>query len=236
MWKVLESEHTSVKEAMKRDLSLLRALKEEKTPILHFYEFQRPSFTHGMFLQPSQVLNMEAAKENFDFHPRPTGGGILFHLWDFTFSVLLPKSHPKFTQDTMKNYKTIHDAVLLSIREFLPKCTPLNLLPEDPIPMCEACQSFCFAKPTKFDIMYGGKKIAGAAQRRSMDGFLHQGSISLAMPSFSFLEKFMSKDTRVIEAMKKHTTALLPLDHTKEDLTCGKEDLKGHLLKSFESL
>ncbi|MGC6580981.1 MAG: lipoyl protein ligase domain-containing protein [Akkermansiaceae bacterium] len=35
----------------------------------------------------------------------------------------------------------------------------------------------CFKKPACWDVMSGGRKIAGAAQRWSREGLLHQGSV-----------------------------------------------------------
>ena len=35
----------------------------------------------------------------------------------------------------------------------------------------------CFANPVRADVMMNGRKIAGAAQRRTRSGLLHQGSI-----------------------------------------------------------
>jgi lipoate-protein ligase A len=35
----------------------------------------------------------------------------------------------------------------------------------------------CFANPVRADVMVNGRKVAGAAQRRTRAGLLHQGSI-----------------------------------------------------------
>ena len=37
----------------------------------------------------------------------------------------------------------------------------------------------CFAKPVRFDIIAAERKLSGAAQRRTREGMLHQGSILL---------------------------------------------------------
>jgi lipoate-protein ligase A len=38
----------------------------------------------------------------------------------------------------------------------------------------------CFERAVRYDLMIRNQKIAGAAQRRTRDGLLHQGSIQLA--------------------------------------------------------
>ena len=65
------------------------------------------------------------------------------------------------------------------------------------------------AKPTKYDLVIGGKKLVGAAQRKKKQGYLHQGSISLIMPDFDYLEKVLLPEVDVIQAMKEFTFPLL---------------------------
>ena len=50
---------------------------------------------------------------------------------------------------------------------------------------------FCMAKPTIYDVVYQGRKIAGAAQRRRKNGYLHQGTISLAFPQMGLLNEVL---------------------------------------------
>ena len=40
----------------------------------------------------------------------------------------------------------------------------------------------CFVNPTKYDIMLGGRKVGGGAQRRVREGILHQGSLHFGGP------------------------------------------------------
>ena len=42
---------------------------------------------------------------------------------------------------------------------------------------CRRGESLCFARPTGYDILVEGAKVAGGAQRATRDGLLHQGSI-----------------------------------------------------------
>ncbi len=105
----------------------------------------------------------------------------------------------------MENYKYVNDRVIEAIEKVFPEGVPVSLLPEDPAPQDEMTKQFCFAKPTKYDVMRGGKKIAGAAQRRKKNGFLHQGSISLAFPSYTLIEKVLLEGKVVVDAMKRHT-------------------------------
>jgi len=48
----------------------------------------------------------------------------------------------------------------------------------------------CFANPVRADIMINGRKIAGAAQRRTRRGLLQQGSIQGTPTNTDLAEKF----------------------------------------------
>ena len=216
MLKTINSGKNAAEVNMELDQKLLEELHPDGCPILHFYDFQTPAATYGVFLKPENFLIKD---HGLNLAKRPTGGGILFHIWDLTFSVLIPKNHFAYSDDVMKNYKCINDLVLVAISQYLE--TPLvNLLPENPVPLDEVTKNFCFAKPTKYDVMIDGKKVAGAAQRRKNNGFLHQGSISVVMPDFDYLEQIFPKDSLVVAAMKQYTYALTDgvLDEAKEKL------------------
>ena len=48
----------------------------------------------------------------------------------------------------------------------------------------------CFANPVSADVMVNGQKVAGAAQRRTRSGLLHQGSIQHVDLGNGFAERF----------------------------------------------
>jgi lipoate-protein ligase A len=48
----------------------------------------------------------------------------------------------------------------------------------------------CFANPVAADVLLEGRKIAGAAQRRTRTGLLHQGSIQHATLPADFRDRF----------------------------------------------
>jgi lipoate-protein ligase A len=189
---------------MALDLKLLEEMRADDAPLLHFYEFAGPAATYGHFMKPELFLK---GGHGLDLAKRPTGGGMLFHLWDLTFSVLISRNCRGYSPDVMENYKFVNELVVQALGEYLEK--PLiNLLPEEPEPLDEACKHFCFAKPTKYDVMIDGKKVCGAAQRRKPNGYLHQGSISVCMPDFDYLQGLFLEENRVVEAMKIYTCAL----------------------------
>lgn len=235
-WKIIETSPSPATEIMQKDRELLDTLSFEKAPILHFYEWASPSVTYGHFLDPLKFFSMEGVeKEGISLAKRPTGGGIIFHLWDFAFSALVPSSHFAFSQNTLENYAYVNEAVLLAVQDFLEIKNGIELTPLDGDLIGSGSQHFCMAKPTRYDVMVQGRKVAGAAQRKTKDGFLHQGSISLLMPSPQILESVLLPELSVLQAMNfftypllKQRNDLLSLSQAKGQI---KELLKQHLTK-----
>jgi lipoate---protein ligase len=236
-WEIVDTGLASAEKNMATDIKLLETLKPHDKPILHFYDWEADSATYGYFLDPLKFLHLEAI-QNFKIQiaKRPTGGGIVFHLCDLAFSALIPSSHPSFSINTMENYAYINSIVLDAVQNFIGSKQTPSLLPKEIFPLDETCKNFCMAKPTKYDVMLNQKKVGGGAQRRSKNGYLHQGTISLAMPPESFLEKIFIKGNRVHEAMRQHSYLLLEGLYTSQQLSSARYELKNFLKITIESL
>ena len=201
MLRILESGKKSAKENMEKDSLLLGELGTD--PILHLYDWQSKSGTYGYFINPEKHLK----KSSVSFARRPTGGGIVFHIWDYAFSFLLPSSHPHFSDVPLENYQFVNQVVLDVMEEMFDLKNRTELIPESFPILGEDHQNFCMARPTKYDVVYQGTKIAGAAQRKTKKGYLHQGTISLCHPNESLLKEVLIHEKDLIEAMKAYTFA-----------------------------
>lgn len=226
VWEIIESSACSAQANMERDRELLRTLATKKQPILHFYEWERESATYGHFISPEKLLNLqEIKKRGVDLARRPTGGGIVFHIWDLAFSVLVPATSSSFSRNTLENYAFVNRAVLNAVEELMSEQRKLELIPADAQALDVSCNHFCMAKPTKYDVVLEGKKIAGAAQRMTREGFLHQGTISLMLPPKEELESLLLPETRVAEAMSMHTFPVLGPNASREEFQKTKRQL-----------
>ena len=229
--KILDTGKRSAQENMDIDAALLKDL--ENHPILHIYEWDGPSATHGHFIKPSDYLDLAASEKNsLQLGRRPTGGGIIFHVTDWAFSILIPSSHPKFSLNTLDNYHLINTCVQEAVKTFLGSAA--SLLPTEPIPLDESCRNFCMAKPTKYDVMLGPQKIAGSAQRRVRQGFLHQGSICVAHPPKALLQDVLLPGTQVLTAMEQNTFSLLGTEANTAALSDARAQIKNLLIDEFQ--
>ena len=74
--------------------------------------------------------------------------------------------------------------------------------------------------------MLEGKKVAGAAQRQTKAGYLHQGTISLTLPDLSYLKEILLPEIRVLDAMQTFTYPLLGKTASRKELKEAKLRLK----------
>ncbi len=227
LWKVIDTGIDSAEMNMRIDREMLDQLNDQ--PVIHFYEWEHPSITHGYFIKPEKFLNLERLKQRgIDIARRPTGGGIVFHLWDLAFSVLVPAKSSLFSTATLENYALVNKCVQNAVVSLIGE--DLEMIKDDAPKMTEQCGSFCMARPTRYDVVLNGRKIAGAAQRKMKQGFLHQGTISLFQPDLELIEDVLLPDTGVLEAMSHYTK---PLFEKNAEV---KEQLKGALIHSFKNL
>lgn len=134
--------------------------------LLRVYRWARPAVSFGYFGRHAEVA---AAWPERELVRRWTGGGIVPHGEDITYSLLVPKAHPFAALGPLESYRVIHEA-LVAWMAALGVGASLT-------PGAVKLSDECFANPAPHDVMAGGQKVAGAAQRRTRHGLLHQGSI-----------------------------------------------------------
>ncbi|MGI9089171.1 MAG: lipoate--protein ligase family protein [Chthoniobacterales bacterium] len=172
-------------------------LESARKPILRFYRWRRPALSFGYFGAFAEVAAEESQRE---LVRRWTGGGIVLHGDDLTYSLILPKNESSAGTWGRAVYTWIHQA----IREALPVRSNISLASAD----APKISATCFANAVTADVLADGRKIAGAAQRRTRAGLLHQGSIQYQALPPDFPEAFASKLCSVF-ARKNYATALL---------------------------
>jgi lipoate-protein ligase A len=216
---VIDTGVADAQENMAIDAQLLAELE---TPILHLYDWAQPSVTYGHFIDVKKYLKaggLAVAK-------RPTGGGIVFHIWDLAFSFLLPAGHPQCSDNTLENYAFVNGIVLEVVQEYL-SLEP-TLIPEHAPLLAPDCTHFCMARPTIYDVVHNGLKIAGAAQRRTKRGYLHQGTISLCAPDVDLLREVLLQE-EILRAMTAYSFA----PRRREELPQARRDVQEILRQKF---
>lgn len=170
-WHFLEHGRCSPPWNMACDEWLLKRSPHLKHPILRTYAWDRPSATIGYF-QPFPA----DLPTHITVVRRPTGGALVLHDFDLTFSIILPSHHPWRKLGTSECYHCVHQNIckIFEKRGLNPTLATSNQVP----PSGRASEAdCCFAKKSHHDVLIRGTKVAGGAQRRTQNGLLHQGSI-----------------------------------------------------------
>ena len=215
---------------MELDAKLLASLEQEKNPILHLYDWNEDTATYGHFIDPYSLLRKEESlKLGLAVAKRPTGGGMIFHNCDLAFSVLVPATHASFSLNPLDNYAFVNQKVMWVVSRFLGEKS--LLLQSEPV-ATDASKHFCMAKPTKYDVMIGDKKVGGAAQRKTRHGFLHQGSICLGMLPQEYLSSLFIAPG-IYENMLQHSFPLLGESWSREELVQARLQLTALLQEAF---
>lgn len=109
---------------------------------------------------------------------RPTGGGIVIHDGDLTFSLVLKAER---SLKPLEIYARLHAAVNAGLRErgigaeLYSGNAPASVYN----PSKDGLASACFQNPVALDLVAGGKKLLGGALRRFGEIVLYQGSLQV---------------------------------------------------------
>ena len=154
---------------MAADEVMLSTAPRRGRPVMRFYGWDRPAVSIGY------VQRYDAAPAGYAVVRRPTGGGVVYHDCDFTYSIAFPAGHWLTGLDRIASYDWINRALQLALAEVGVAAE----LARQAIPHgVDRTRMVCFTNPTRYDLLLDGRKIAGSAQRRTADGVLHQGSLN----------------------------------------------------------
>jgi len=139
-----------------------------------FYQWEEPTLSLGYF-QPLEDRGQHAASRGCPVVRRLTGGGAILHDDELTYSVVVPAGHPLAgARDRL--YRAVHGSLIDVLAAWqmaaeMARPAPVAAGAEEPF--------LCFARRAPGDVVIGGVKIAGSAQRRRRGAVLQHGSVLL---------------------------------------------------------
>ncbi|MFI5336839.1 MAG: biotin/lipoate A/B protein ligase family protein [Opitutales bacterium] len=170
-------------ENMALDFLLLQRYPEPAAARFRHYEWRGAACTFGFGQKIEYVRAHLPAAAAFDLCRRPTGGGVVDHRNDWTYTLVLPRGHTWYEARSTEAYRGVH-AALADALGTLGQPAELKKAGEvpDELPadaLAKAGPGVCFQKAELYDVINTrtGAKIAGAAMKRTKHGLLLQGSI-----------------------------------------------------------
>jgi lipoate-protein ligase A len=166
-WVLINSGPQPAAVNMAVDEALLEAMPRWRRPVLRFYGWTEPAATFGYFQKYAEVARRTLLRP---LVRRPTGGGMVPHDADWTYSLAFPAGHDWHELAAVESYQRVHEWIQAAFAR-LAVATELAPCARHTAP------GACFEGYEKSDVLWLGRKIAGAAQRRNKLGLLIQGSV-----------------------------------------------------------
>jgi lipoate-protein ligase A len=165
-------------------------LEQAIVPSIRFYRWDHPALSFGYFGKFADVAGYQR-----DSVRRWTGGGIVLHGNDLTYSLVIPASDSAFEQSSISIYENVHRALRDTLSKSGQYAVVATVADRGPGVSDAGYSGQCFANPVRADVLLSGRKIAGAAQRRTRRGLLQQGSIQDVDLAESFEQTFAQELT-----------------------------------------
>ncbi len=180
------------------DQAMLEQTDRDSVVRIRFYQWADPTISLGYFQRFGDCIDFLAGR-SIDVVRRATGGGAIVHHFDWTYSIAM-----KGITDARRGslgasnglYHCVHLAVVNWLNHRLPNLrTPAGVwgnephsaasaggegCDQDPSGATVGCSFLCFNRRSNGDVIVGGHKLMGSAQRRHQATILQHGSLILA--------------------------------------------------------
>jgi lipoate-protein ligase A len=166
-WYLLDSGPCDWDLNMALDEVLLGSMPELGHPVLRFYGWRQPAASFGYFQKYAEIETLTPLRP---LVRRPTGGGLVSHEADWTYSFSIPTSDPWYDLTARESYHRVHLWLQAAFGR-------LGFEAELAAQARRAGPGQCFVGHEQSDLLLNGLKIAGAAQRRTRQCLLIQGSV-----------------------------------------------------------
>ena len=170
-WRWLESAPASGATQMAVDVALMAHARRTGESTLRVYEWSRPTLSFGRNEPARDRFSGDSVTAaGYDVVRRPTGGRVLLHDGDVTYSVTAPAAN----DDPIRAaFARINELLADGLRRLGVNPEPATIAVRERRPGRDAC----FAAPSAGELVVAGRKLVASAQRREDGAMLQHGSI-----------------------------------------------------------
>ncbi len=227
-WFLLETPPRGGDYNMAVDEYLMGLSATRGVPVLRLYQWERPTLSVGRNQRLDKTVDFQACHDaGVHIVRRMTGGQAVLHGSDLTYAVSAPLDGSDFGESILSTYRALSRVFLLVFSElgFRPTVQTYSGRQRHAL-----ASPICFVTPSAQEILIGGKKLVGSAQRRRPEGFLQHGSIPYA-PQAEMLAKLLHGASRV--AVAEAMTDLQSMGLWKR---MREKDFRARLLGAFAAV
>jgi lipoyl(octanoyl) transferase len=212
---------------MATDEALLRSALDGGVASLRFYTWDVPTLSLGYFQSHADRL-ADPLRADVAWVRRPTGGAAILHHLELTYALALPAGPPWHTTESW--LCRFHHAVAAALKGFGVESHAVVCGEERKLG-----PFLCFQHQTPGDLLVGGHKVVGSAQRRPHGATMQHGSILLrrsahapALPGIAEVSRVHAAEAdlerAIVQALRKDTGwTFEPGDWTAAEQTAAKE-------------
>lgn len=218
---------------MALDGRLLEARERGDLPnLFRLYTWHPPAVSLGWHQDPARELDLDrVAARGFGVVRRPTGGRAILHADELTYAVVAGVADPRLGGSLASSHAAIS-------RVFQSALGRVGVVAELAAPRSAALRPVaaagpaapCFAAPTRSELVAGGRKILGSAQRRQGEVFLQHGSLLLGDAHLE-LADCLRIPAGQVEAWRRRLAA----DTTDVTAEAGRRVPLGRLIEAIEA-
>jgi len=219
------------------DEALMRAGQELT---LRLYRWADPTISLGYFQPYREFEKLQAVLRCLPVVRRLTGGGAILHDRELTYSLVIPAGHRLFNVPARQMYELVHGAFIEMLAEMGIKGKLRGQGRADHT--AHRGPFFCFAREHATDVVCGGGKLIGSAQRRTRGAILQHGSIILdsrfpqqPCATLKMLAGGCLREDRALRLLIESLQSALKMDLAPGQLSAREERLAGELIEKYRS-
>jgi lipoate-protein ligase A len=186
----------------RRLLDLCEASPDEG--FLRFYTWEPPALSLGHF-EPEEAVDLaRARRDGVDVVRRPTGGRIVLHKQDLTYTVVMPREPRASVQDTYLELARCIVAGLVALGASVD-------LARGSVVTSAARARPCFLSAMRHEITHAGRKLVGSAQLVGRRAVLQHGTIPVGrgyLEIVNYLACGEAEKAALAEEMARRTACL----------------------------
>lgn len=196
------------------------ALLAEARPTIRLYGWRPAAVSLGRS-QTEAEIDMTAAREwGLDVVRRATGGGAILHEEsEITYAVVLPLNQPGLPRDITGSFAFVSRGIVEALRG-------LGVPAEIESVADNTKEALCYVRRQGTNVVVGGRKISGGAQRRDDKALLQHGTIIVEDSAERMARLFRDDAARI----RARVVSLADLG-----VRVSRDELTGRVAKSLEA-
>ena len=169
---------------MSADRRILRRVERSRDPmtLIRFYGWDVPTVSIGRHQTAEQAADaVYCSRESIPIVRRPTGGRAVYHDSEVTYAIASNDREHFSIPDLRATYLEVAQALQRAMSILGIDCELATASPRENLQLKTHRKSPCFVVPSRYELLYSGRKLVGSAQRRAKRSFLQHGSIPSAI-------------------------------------------------------